>query len=151
MQPWKFVVLRDKIKINEIAKAMEKKSKKMHIGFNILMKDASNTVRNAPVIITVHNTGSISKKFSNLGGSYKKLCGIYEVQSIAAAIQNISITANVCRLGLAWIGIALFCSKEIKNILAENDSLMALLTIGHPCEISKSTTRKTVEEIAVFK
>jgi len=150
MQPWKFVVIRKKSVINRIVMMSLKKSKHLHIGFNILLKEASSVIAQSPLLIAVYNTKPISKKFSNLGYQYKRLCGLYEVQSIAAAIQNMSLAASYVKLGLAWLGIMLFCEKEINAILCEQNDLMALLSVGYSNESPKHTRRKRIEEISDY-
>lgn len=150
MQPWKFVVTDNRNIILKIADMMKKKSKKTFIGFNILLKESSKTVMGSRALIAVYNTRSISKRFSRLGGKYKKLCDIYEIQSIAAALQNMSLVSSALGIGLAWIGIALFCENEINKLLKQDDGLMAILTLGYPAESPTKPKRKTIKEISIF-
>jgi len=124
-------------------------SKKMHIGFNILMKDASATIRNAPVLIAVFNTGAITNRFGKFGRKYRGICEAYECQSIAASIQNMCLAASVIGLGTAWIGIAVFCEKSINKLLKVKLGLEALIAVGIPDEKPIPVSRKSMEEMMI--
>ncbi len=149
-QPWEFIVIENKRLIEQIAKLLHGKSKNVHIGFNILLKEASKILMQTPLIIAVYNTKELSEKFSFLGKKYKKLCKLYEIQSIAAAIQNITLTAEILELGLAWLGISVFCEKDINRLIGRKSSLMAILCVGYPSEFPEKPKRKDINKISRF-
>ena len=115
-----------------------------------MLKETSKILANAPLAIAVYNTRLLSGKIK-LNGRYKKICEIFEIQSVAAAIQNIVLMAYCLGLGSAWLGIALLCEKEINTVLKQQGLLLAILTIGYPDEFPKKPKRKKISEISNFK
>ena len=151
IQPWEFVVTCRKKEIEKIAKVMNKKSERLLCGFNIVMRDAAENLKNAPCIIAVYSNGAMRKKYSRFGEPYNDLAITYEIQSVAAAAENMLLYGSSIGLGMAWYGMALFCAEEINEIFEKKSELMAILAAGYPDEKPNSPSRKEIRDIAIFR
>ena len=149
-QPWKFTVVDNADKINNIADIMEKKADELLSGFNVVMRDTAKNLRKAKLIFLIYSDGSIAKRFSKFGTPYSEIGNIYEVQSVTNAIENILLYSHSLNLGMAWYGMALFCEKEINELLGKSGKLMAILSLGYPGESPKDSDRRPISEIAEF-
>ncbi len=152
IQPWRFIVLDDYSKIEAVAYILEEKAAKVYSGFNIVMRDTAKNMRSATVLLAAYSNGAILKKFSKLGPPYDEIARIYEEQSVAAAIQNMLLYGGSLGLGMAWYGMALFCEKEINDLLGQKGGrLQTVLSLGYPLkEKHDATGRKELSEIAEF-
>ncbi len=107
-QPWEFLVVTDKAKLDEITK----------------VKKAVSMAKNAPLaILTCYNT------------DYEKLKG-FAVQSVCCASQNILLAAHSMGLGAVWTSVypnEKFVAgyREVFK-LPENIIPVAFIVIGHP-------------------
>lgn len=148
IQPWKFVVIKDKNKIKKIGDILFKFASNALMGFNIVLKETAQNIKDAPVLIAVYNTHDFSKKIRRLGEPYTTLMELFEIQSVAASIQNMCLVAYDIGLGTAWLGGPLFCEKEINGILKQNKGLMAMISVGFfDAGIVKQTHRKDHDSI----
>jgi nitroreductase len=166
VQNWHFVIIRNKEKINEIAKVVEDKN--AEITAKIVDKDIKTifskslkyhtAFRNAPCLILVY-----AGKYKPTGLEELKLINesqevIQEllntspgIQGVAAAMENLLLAATNLGYGTCWMTGPNYAAKEIGvtiNFKKEGYSLIALTPIGLPLEgKSKSPIRKHVEEI----
>lgn len=150
LQPWKFVVINSREKIIKLAGLLEDEAANLLSGLNIVMKDTAGNLRKAPVIILVYSDGTISKKFNRFGEPYKRLAHIYEVQSIATAIENMMLYGWSQGIGMAWYGMPLFCQEHINETFGQKGELMAILSLGYPEKGLNTSERKKLSEIVEF-
>jgi nitroreductase len=103
-QPWKFMVVREREKIDELAKFTKYK----HI------------VERAKALIIV---------FLDLDEMYDRT---KDVQAIGASIQNMLLEAHNLGLGSCWIGEVLNRREKVEEFLGvpKNLELMAFITLG---------------------
>ncbi len=75
---------------------------------------------------------------------------LYSIQSSAAAIENMLLTAVSLNLGACWVGA--FREDDVKTVLDLEPSIrpVALIPIGYPAERPSSRGRKSVEEVTFF-
>jgi len=120
-QPWRFIVIRDKKVIEEVAKCT--------IYGKIL--------RSAKVLIAV---------FLDSSAMYDKK---KDTLAMGACIQNMLLAANSLGLGACWQGEILNQKDIVNKILGAPDTLelMAVVTLGYPVE-KVGSIRKGVAEIA---
>jgi nitroreductase len=120
-QPWKFIVIKDKGTMKELAGCTH----------------YSKIVQNAPLLIAVYlDTETMYNKTK-------------DIQAIGAAIQNMLLACCDLGLGAVWLGEILNQSDKVNLILNCPDSLklMAVLAIGKPAESGKSPSRKELEDM----
>lgn len=140
-QPWKFMIVKDKIK-NEIADIMLEKEKKSKVSLerkiynaNSSVKATANIMKQAPILILV-----FKPKEDNwiIGDSL----------SIGVAIEHICLRATDLGLGSLWIRDIVYTQKEIANLVSKDDiELISAISIGYPDENPKQRPRKKLNEI----
>jgi nitroreductase len=128
LQPWKFVIVRDKL--------LKKKLAEASIGQHFMAK--------APVVIVA--CGFPDECYSRMG-RYMKSWPV----DVAIALEHLILQAEEENLGTCWIGA--FEEKEVKSILGvpEEVKVLALTPLGYPAEKPPSGRRKDLEEIISYE
>ncbi|RKD27535.1 Nitroreductase [Caminicella sporogenes DSM 14501] len=166
LQNWHFVVVKNKEKIEEMAKIVERKSdelasyatdEEMKKSFTKYRK-YQTLFRNAPVVILIFagpypSTGLEILKAK--GASSEEIHNLLRpspgIQNIGAAIENLLLAAANMGYGGCWMTSPNFASKEIQDYIGfkkEGYFLAAITPIGVPEESElKSPPRKPIEEV----
>jgi nitroreductase len=122
-QPWCFIIVRDKITLNSIAKCTK----------------YSSIIHGAPLLIVVMLDKNVMYDQTK------------DTQACGAAIENMLLAAHGMSLGAVWLGEILNKKEDVSHILETPDSfeLMAVIAIGHPVsDISHPKGRRELSEIA---
>lgn len=130
LQNWKFIVIKDDDKRKAIAEAslqqwwMEK----------------------APIYIAVCGEPEKAERFYGSRGRR-----LYMIQAIAAAIENMLLTAHSLGLGACWVGA--FDEDKIRRLLSlpEQADVHAIITIGYPDEKPEMPTKFRIEHMMFFE
>lgn len=133
-QPWRFVIVSNKEKKDELIKR----------GLGGIVPNT--WARNAPVIIVVCSDLSL---FTHTLA--ERVQGVqYHLIDIGIACEHIALKATELDLGTCYIGW--FNAKNIKKYLNLPASwkVECLLTLGYPEKIPEPTSRKDLSEIALF-
>lgn len=150
-QPWKFVVIRNKLIIKALSQLMLNKSYKIGAGGNMLLRLSANTIVNANILIVVYNTQPVEKALRRFKERFIKLGRITEISSISAAIQNMMLVAETLGIGSCWHDSPLLCKKEINRLLNVKEELFAILTFGYPAEKGKRAKRKPLSDSIEYR
>ena len=128
LQNWKFVIVRDKEKKQEIAQASKNQ----------------NWMNQAPVFIVVCNDKKLITEM------YGKRGELYSSQDCAIAAQNIMLKTVELGLSSCWIGS--FDVEAIQRILKIPDDVTPelILTIGYSAEELKNIDREPLKGITFF-
>ncbi|WIF94890.1 nitroreductase family protein [Caminicella sporogenes] len=166
LQNWHFVVVKNREKIEEMAKIVERKSDELaSYATNEEMKKSftkyrkyQTLFRNAPVVILIFagpypSTGLEILKAK--GASSEEIHNLLRpspgIQNIGAAIENLLLAAANMGYGGCWMTSPNFASKEIQDYIGfkkEGYFLAAITPIGVPEESElKSPPRKPIEEV----
>src|SRR4030042_4025035 len=105
LQPWKFVIVDNDDKINQIADLLDKRADELYSGFNIVMRDTAKNLRRSHLLLAIYSNKIITDKFNKLGSPYSEIGNIYEIQSVTNAIENILLYSHSLNLGMAWYGM----------------------------------------------
>ena len=122
-QPWCFIIVRDKITLNSLAKCTK----------------YSSIIHGAPLLIVVMLDKNVMYDQTK------------DTQACGAAIENMLLAAHGMGLGAVWLGEILNKKEDVSHILEVPDSfeLMAVIAIGHPVsDISHPKGRRELSEIA---
>ncbi|MDP2912470.1 MAG: nitroreductase family protein [Candidatus Omnitrophota bacterium] len=149
-QPWKIIAMDDKEKIGRIAGILDKKADDLFSGFNVVMRNAAKNLKGSPSLLFVYADGVMSEKFGKLDPPYSEIGDIFEIQSIAAAIENMQLASHSMKLGMVWYGMPLFCEKEVNDALGEKGRLMAIMGLGYPDEEPEAREKKSLQDILKF-
>lgn len=162
-QPWHFTVVRGEAK-EELAQVMER-------GLNLEVKahepflpdsmkfingafTSVAVMREAPVVVLVSNDRGRCTDFAVDLTVDERVAEICNVQSIAAAIENMLLAAQEKGIGSLWICDIFFSYPEISAWLEKKNPnrgmLVAALAFGYADEAPKARTRKALHDVTTF-
>ena len=155
-QPWKFIVVSGQAKETKLQAmadglAREKDnallpSSQQHLGG---ARYSLEIMRQAPVTIWIVNMlGLTLTQPLNFEERVYESCNI---QSIGAAIENMSLAAVALGLGSLWIGDIFFAYPELTRWLNSPGTLQAALAIGYPEEAPDSRPRKAYADVVEWR
>jgi len=148
-QPQKFLVIRNGQIIRNVSSAILVKSTEIHVGYNILMRTAAETIKNSNVLIVICNTEIVQKKMGKIGPEYYECARLSEIESISASIQNMILVAEDNQIGSCWLALPIFCKASIEKVL-DIEHMIAMLTLGYPDEKGSRAKRKDIKDSVVF-
>jgi nitroreductase len=162
-QPWKFIIIQKRaiieqmadavrLKLQEIAnwpgaKGNEKNVMAMLKGFTVF--------KEAPVaiaVLTCEYVAPMDKILSKENLTFEekfRLRALPGLQSVAAAIQNMLLTATAMGYGTCWGTGCLIASEKIEKILKAGDDwrLVAIVPVGIAKATPKPPKRKAVDAV----
>ncbi len=156
-QPWRFIVLDNTQDRRRLATAMAKRYeidlKKDGISPKTreeIVETSKARFASAPILIIVCLTMKNMHRYSDRERQeteYKMA-----VQSVAAAVQNILLTAFAQGLGACWYCAPLFCQQAVRDGLRLTPDIepQALITMGYPDENPNAPPRLAFEETVSY-
>ncbi|NIO49106.1 MAG: nitroreductase [Candidatus Aminicenantes bacterium] len=127
LQPWKFIVVKDKVLKEKLARASA----------------GQFFIAKAPIIIV--GCGFPDSCYARMG-RYMKSWSV----DVTIALEHLILQAQEEGLGTCWIGS--FEEEEVKAILhvPEEVKVLALTPLGYPKEIPRFRGRKSLDEIVSY-
>jgi nitroreductase len=97
---------------------------------------AARSILSAPVIIAVANTGDLIEHGTRLFKISKEMARDFfrtmEIQSSAAAVENMLLAATSLGLATVWLGILFLIKDDILQFLGEpKGEFMAVIPVGY--------------------
>jgi len=134
-QSWRFVILRGEKK-NDLAHFVSSKADNFPRPSSTLLRMASRSIISAPVLIAVANSGELINRGTELFKVDKESAldffRIMEIQSSAAAVQNLLIAATSLGLSTVWLGILVLIKNEVLRFIGEPEGeFMAVVPVGY--------------------
>ncbi|APG25428.1 MULTISPECIES: nitroreductase family protein [Syntrophotalea] len=134
-QSWKFIVIRGKRK-NELVGLVGAKAGEFPRAAAVLLRMAARSINSAPVVIVVANTGKLIGHGTELFQVEKDQALDFfktmEIQSSAAAIQNLLVAAASLGLATVWLGILFLIKDEVLRLMGEQEGeFMAVVPLGY--------------------
>jgi nitroreductase len=150
-QSWRFVVLREKKRL-ELAHLVANRANDFPKPSSAILRMASRCLANAPVVISVSNTGSLIAHGSELFNiEHERSLDFFrtmEIQSSAAAVENLLLAATSLGLGSVWLGILYLMKDEVLTFLGETKGeFMAVIPIGYPKKDQGGPQKKPLEYV----
>lgn len=152
-QSWRFIVIRGARKralaslVNERANQFKKPS-------SALLRMAARSISSAPVVIAVVNTGELLNHGKESFEGVVNLAELFrtmEIQSSAAAVQNMLLAATSLGLGSVWLGILCLIRKDVFKLLElQEGEFMAVVPIGYAQGKNVAPHKKSLESIVSF-
>jgi nitroreductase len=139
-QSWRFIVLRGERK-GELVSLVTSKAANFPKPSSVLLRMASRSIAGAPVVIAVANSGELITRGTELFKVDKSIAHdffrIMEIQSSAAAVQNLLIAATSLGLATVWLGVLVLIKKDILKFLGEPEGeFMAIVPVGYASKTS---------------
>jgi len=150
-QSWRFIVLKEEKK-NELIKLVVGHSGKLPRPTSALLRMAARSIASAPVVIAVMNTGQLIQRGPDLfemeKESARDFFRIMEIQSSAAAVENMMIAATSIGLGSVWLGILIMVQEEVLTFLGNpNGEFMAVVPVGYPVKSSSGPKKRSLDVV----
>jgi len=135
-QSWQFIVIRGEKK-HQLAQLVSKRAADFPKVSSAILRMAARSLLNAPVVIAVKNTGSLITHGKNLFQIDSERSFDFfrtmEIQSSAAAVENLLLAATSLGLGSVWLGILYLIKDDILAFLGEKQGeFMAVVPVGYP-------------------
>jgi nitroreductase len=148
-QSWKFVVLRGEKKM-QMAELVTQRCDAFPKPSNTLLRMAARSIASAPVVIAVANTGDLISHGTELFKVEKKMAYDFfrtmEIQSSAAAVQNMLLAATSLGLGTVWLGILFLIRDEVLQFLEEpGGEFMAVVPVGYAVKSGSGPLKDPLE------
>ena len=156
-QPWRFIVVTDHDAKRRLAEAMADEwaedLARDGVSPDVRRNLVESSVRRftqAPVLVIASITMEEMDKYPDEGR--QKIEHLMATQSLAAAIQNMLLTAHSEGLGTCWFCAPMFCQNVVRKVLGipNNVEPQALITLGYPSEHPEAPLRKPLGEV-IFK
>ena len=148
-QPWRFVILRNRKK-QELAQLVVSKAGEFPKPASALLRMAARSIVSAPVVIAVANTGELIERGSHLFKIEKEMARDFfrtmEIQSSAAAVQNLLLAATSLGLATVWLSILFLLKNEVLHFLGEpKGEFMAVIPVGYAVKSSSGPQKQPIE------
>jgi nitroreductase len=109
----------------------------------------AKSIISAPVVIAVANTGDLISHGTELFKVEKEMAHDFfrtmEIQSSAAAVENILLAATSLGLGTVWLGILYLIKDDVLRFLGEpGGEFMAVVPVGHPAKVGSGPKKQPV-------
>ncbi len=150
-QSWRFIILRNQKK-HELAELVSQRANDFPRPSSILLRMAARSILSAPVVVAVANTGELIRHGSELFQVDKDLARDFfrtmEIQSSAAAVENLLLAATSMGIGSVWLGILFLIKQEVLTFLGEPEGeFMAVVPIGYPARTTEGPKKRPLDAI----
>ncbi|ABA89288.1 NADPH oxidoreductase [Syntrophotalea carbinolica DSM 2380] len=141
-QSWKFIVIRGERK-KELAALVNAKAAGLPKAAAVLLRMAARSINSAPVVIVVANTGELishgTELFQIEPSQAYDFFQTMEIQSSAAAIENLLLAATALGLATVWLGILFLLKDEVLRFMGEEQGeFMAVIPVGYAAKTGKA-------------
>ncbi len=148
-QAWRFIILRGEKK-QELAQLVTTRSASFPKPAQALLRMGAKSILSAPVVIAVANTGDLIKHGTELFKVEKEMAHDFfrtmEIQSSAAAVENILLAATSLGLGTVWLGILYLIKDDVLRFLGEPEGeFMAVVPVGRSVKAGSGPKKQPVE------
>jgi len=150
-QSWRFIVVRDEKK-KQLAQLVSQKASEFPKPSSAILRMAARTVLSAPVVIAVMNTGTLISHGTELFNIERNASGDFfrtmEIQSSAAAVENLLLAATSLGLGSVWLGILYLIKDDVLSFLGEaKGEFMAVVPLGYPLRGNDGPRKRTLNYV----
>ncbi|MFZ2950883.1 MAG: nitroreductase family protein [Desulfuromonadaceae bacterium] len=148
-QSWRFIVVRGARKQN-LASLVSKKAAEFPKTSSALLRMAARSISSAPVVVGVVNTGEMVTHATDLFSLNKEESRDFfrtmEIQSSAAAIQNMLLAASSLGISSVWLGVLILIKDDVLRFFEETGGeLMAVVPFGYSGKTKAIPSKKSLE------
>ena len=150
-QSWRFIVIKGDKK-RELVELVNSKTAEFPKSSSVLLRMASRSIASAPAVVAVANTGDLIEHGTKLFQIDRERAHDFfrtmEIQSSAAAVQNLLLAATSLGLATVWLGILFLIKDEVLELLGEpKGEFMAVVPIGYAAKESKGPEKRPLDVI----
>jgi nitroreductase len=148
-QSWRFIVLRNQ-KRHALARLVTSRSGDFPRPASTLLRMAARSIAGAPVVIAIANTGDLIRHGTQLFKVEKEMARDFfrtmEIQSSAAAVENLLLAATSLGLATVWLGILYLIKDDVLEFLGEpKGEFMAVVPVGYAAASAHGPQKQPLE------
>ena len=153
-QSWRFIVITGEKK-KELVNLVSAKANEFPRPSSALLRMAARSIAGAPVVVAVANTGELIAHGTELFKVDKAVARDFfrtmEIQSSAAAVENLLLAATSLGLATVWLGILYLIKDDVLQVLEEPaGEFMAVIPVGHAAKPSKGPQKRPLVSIVKY-
>ncbi|HOU36244.1 MAG TPA: nitroreductase family protein [Candidatus Omnitrophota bacterium] len=153
-QSWRFIVLKGEKKA-ELVELISTKAGDFPKPASVLLRMASRSIASSPVVIAVANSGELITRGTELFKVDKStghdFFRIMEIQSSAAAVQNLLLAATSLGLATVWLGVLVLIKHDVLEFLGEPDGeFMAVIPVGYPSQKPAGPSKQPLDMVVRY-
>jgi nitroreductase len=153
-QSWRFTILRGEQR-KDLANLVTAQAADFPRPASVLLRMAARSIVGAPVVIAIVNTGSLIEHGTELFEIGKEQAYDFfrtmEIQSSAAAVENLLLAATSLGLGAVWLGILFLIKNQIRALLGEPEGeFMAVIPVGYAAKPAVGPKKQSLDEVVRF-
>lgn len=154
-QSWRFIILRQEQKKQELAELVSSRAGDFPRPSSILLRMAARSIVSAPIVVAVANTGELIRHGSELFQVDKEAARDFfrtmEIQSSAAAVENLLLAATSMGIGSVWLGILFLMKQQVLEFLGEPaGEFMAVVPLGYPARKTEGPKKRPLEALVRY-
>ncbi|OGD19556.1 MAG: nitroreductase [Candidatus Aminicenantes bacterium RBG_16_63_16] len=151
-QSWRFIIVRGERKA-KLVDLIPARSADFPRPASVLLRMASRTIASAPVVIAIANSGELIRHgeelFSLHTGGIHDFFRTMEIQSSAAAVENLLLAATSLGLATVWLGILFLIKDDVLALLEEpKGEFMAVVPVGYPSGPTPAPRKRPLATVA---
>jgi len=148
-QSWRFIVIKGEKK-NELASLVSSRASEFPKAASALLRMAARSIKTAPVVVAVANTGELINHGTSLfqleADKSFDFFRTMEIQSSAAAVENMLLAATSLGLATVWLGVLFLIKDEVLEFFGEpGGEFMAVVPVGYAAKESAGPQKKPLE------
>lgn len=153
-QSWRFIVVRGDKKA-ELSRLATQRAADFPKPSSSLLRMAARSITSAPVVVAIVNTGNLIARGENLfkidHPQVRDFFRTMEIQSSAAAVQNLLLAATSLGLGTVWLGILFLIKEDVRRFLGEPEGeFMAVIPLGYTDRSTKGPNKVPAKDVTRF-
>jgi nitroreductase len=153
-QSWRFIVLRGKKK-DALVNLISEKAGQFPKPSSVLLRMASRSIISASVVIAVANSGELMSRGTELFKVDKDVghdfFRIMEIQSSAAAVENLLLAATSLGLSAVWLGVLVLIKNDILHLFNEPEGeFMAVIPIGYAAKEASRPDKQPLDMVVKY-
>jgi len=148
-QSWRFAVVSG-IKKQNLASLVSKKAGEFPKTSAALLRMSARSISKAPVVVGVINTGEMVRHVTGLFSldtdDARDFFRTMEIQSSAAAVENLLLAATSLGISSVWLGVLFMIKDDVLNLLEEpGGEFMAIVALGYNEKTRMPPPKKPLE------
>jgi nitroreductase len=153
-QAWRFIVLRGQKKM-DLASLVTARAAGFPRPSATLLRMSARSIASAPVVIAVANTGDLIRAGTDLFQVDKEAAADFfrtmEIQSSAAAVENLLLAATSLNLATVWLGVLYLVKDDVLQFLGEpHGEFMAVIPVGYSAQLPQGPRKLPIETVVRY-
>ncbi|MBL8026203.1 MAG: nitroreductase family protein [Fibrobacteres bacterium] len=150
-QAWRFIIVKGDKK-TALAELTARRAMDFPRPAQALLRMAARTITSAPVVVAVTNSGDLIRHGKELfAGAPTDIHDFFrtmEIQSSAAAVENLLVAATSLGIGSVWLGILFLVKDDVMEMLGEpKGEFMAVIPIGKATRETSGPQKRSLDVV----